>query len=454
MNKSSQLATESIVPLFFKLAIPTIAAQIVNLLYNIVDRIYIGNIEGVGFLALTGLGLCFPIIIIITAFCSLFGAGGAPKAAIAIGEGDIAKAEKIMGNCFVCLIGTAVVLTIVFSIFSEDLLYLFGASSDTIGYAKSYLDIYILGSICVLITTGMNYFITAQGFTKISMATIMIGAVLNIVLDPIFIFVFGMGVQGAALATIISQAVSAIWVVKFLVGKKAILKLKLSNFALDPKIVLSVMALGVSPFVMSSTESILNISFNVSLANYGGDLAVGTMTILSSVMQFCTLPLQGMAQGAQPIISFNYGARNFDRVKKAFKILLITALIYTSIYWIVIMTSADSIVRIFGNDTALNEMAAWALRIYLGGSILLGAQFACQNTFLALNQPKISLFLACLRKLVLLIPLIFILPNFFEDKVFAVFLAEPVSDAIASLVTLACFILLFPKIMKKAKANL
>lgn len=442
MNKQEDtLGSAPVGKLLFQLALPAIAAQIVNLLYNLVDRIYIGHIPEVGSLALTGLGISFPIIILIVAFSALFGFGGAPRASIAMGRGDKDQAEEIMGQSFLALCVTGVVLTVLFYVFCDPLLYLFGASDSTIPYASSYLHIYVLGSVFVLITTGMNAFITSQGFAKIGMFTTFIGAGLNIILDPIFIFGFKLGVSGAALATIISQSVSAIWVLKFLFGKKTVLKIKRKNLKLQYSVLGPVMALGVSPFIMQATESIISICFNTSLKKYGGDLAVGSMTILASVMQAAMLPLQGMTQGMQPIVSYNFGAGKLDRVKKAFKLTLITCLVYTTLLWSLSEFAPGLFARVFTADQELIDYSAWALRIYMGSICFFGAQIACQQTFVALGKAAQSLFLAVLRKIILLIPLIYIFPLFFADKVFAVFLAEPVADflAVASTVLLFSF---------------
>ena len=332
MERNSQkqnLGEDPVGPLLLKLAIPTIIAQIVNLLYNLVDRIYIGHIPEVGDMALTGLGLCFPVIMMITAFSSLIGAGGAPRAAIYMGKGDMDSAEQILGNCTAMLFGLSIALTVLLESGGPAILRLFGASDNTFPYAISYMRIYVFGTICVMTTLGLNMFVTTQGFSKISMMTVLIGAVLNIILDPIFIFVLGMGVQGAALATILSQGVSALWVLRFLTGKKTRLKIRPVKMRVRRKVILPVLALGVAPFIMNLTESLLNVAFNSSLAKFGGDAAVGAMTILSSIMQLQFLPVQGLGQGAQPLISFNYGAGKIDRVKKTFRILLASSLVYT-----------------------------------------------------------------------------------------------------------------------------
>ena len=448
-QEKNPLGIEPVGKLFFKLAIPSVLAQLVNLLYNLVDRIYIGHIEDVGDIALTGVGVCFPIIIIISAFSSLCGMGGAPKAAIKMGEGNTEEANKILGNCTMLTIITSIILTLVVQIFKEPLLYLFAASDNTITYALDYIGIYSLGTIFVMISLGLNAFITTQGFSKISMLNVIIGAVTNIILDPIFIFGFNMGVKGAALATIISQAVSSFFVVRFLLSKKTRLKLELKYLKLDIKIILSVVSLGLAPFIMQSTEAILNICFNTSLYKYGGDIAVGTMTILSSLMQFAMLPIQGFAQGAQPIISYNLGSRQPDRIKKAFKILLIISVSFSVMFWLVSMLLPSTLIGIFTDKKELIEFASRALRIYMAVICLFGIQLACQQTFVSLGNAPVSLFLALLRKVILLIPLIYIVPLFMENKCDAVFLAEPIADLIAVSTTGIMFLIIFKKTMKK-----
>ena len=447
--KSQAMATERVPKLLAQLAIPAVVAQVINLLYNIVDRIYIGHIPEYGADALTGVGLFMPVLMLINAFALLAGAGGAPRAAIAMGRKDNRTAEKIMGNCFSLLLWMAIILTLLFYLFAPQLLDLFGASSDTLPYAVSYARIYILGTVFVLIVLGMNPFITTQGFAKISMLTTVIGAIINIVLDPVFIFALDLGVKGAAIATVLSQAVSAAWILRFLTGKKSVLRLRKVNFVLEKKIIFPCIALGVSTFVMMATESLLSASFTSSLSHFGGDIAVGSMTILTSVCQLVVLPLQGICQGGQPIISYNYGAGNATRVKEAFRCQLITCVVFGTVCWAFVMLVPQVFVGLFTNDMALQDYAAWALRIYMAGIFAFSLQICCQQSFMALGQAKTSLLLACLRKIILLIPLIFILPNFFADKVFAVFLAEPISDIIAALVTTVTFFLQFNKILKK-----
>lgn len=439
MSQEVDLGKEPVGHLLFILAVPAITSQVVNALYNMVDRMYIGHIPEVGSAALTGVGVCFPIIMIISAFAYLFGMGGAPRASIFMGKKDNDTAEKILGNCTTSLMIIAVLLTVLVLIFQEPLLYLFGASENTIGYAMDYMTIYAIGTIFVQLTLGLNAFISAQGFSKISMLTVVIGAVTNIVLDPIFIFGLNMGVQGAAVATVMSQALSAIWAFWFLSGKKTILKLKRENLKINFHILLPCIALGVAPFAMQATESVLVLCFNSSLLKYGGDLAVGAMTILSSVMQFAMLPLQGLTQGGQPIISYNYGAKQGDRVQKAFKLQTISCFSYSSILWLLIMIFPSLFVAIFTSDPQLTEITIWALRIYMAGVLLMGIQISCQQTFIAFGNSKKSAFLAVFRKILVLIPLIYILPMFISDQVFAVFLAEPIADTIAVLTTSTMF---------------
>lgn len=434
-GRNQDMGSGSIPGLMVNLAVPAVVAQLINMLYNIVDRIYIGHIPEAGASALTGVGLFLPILMMINAFAMLAGAGGAPRAAIAMGKGDQKGAQKILGNCFSVLMLFAVVLTVVFYVFAPQLLRMFGASEVTLPYALSYARIYILGIVFVMVVMGLNPFITTQGFAKFSMVTTVVGAVCNIILDPILIFGFGMGVQGAAVATVVSQAVSAVWVLKFLRGSRTLLKLTAADMRVEPGVILPCLALGISTFVMLSTESILNISFNSSLSRFGGDVAVGAMTIISSCNQLVTLPLQGICQGGQPIMSYNYGAGRKERVKEAFKCQFLACAGYALLMWLLLLLVPRVFAGIFSSDSALVEYTVWAMRIYMAGIFSTGVQISCQQAFMALGQAKISLLMACLRKLVLLIPLIFILPFVFSDKVFGVFVAEPVSDIIAATVT-------------------
>lgn len=448
-NKKEFLATEPIGKLLFRLSIPTVVAQLINMLYNIVDRIYIGHMPSDGSLALTGVGVCMPLIMLVAAFAALVSSGGAPRASIFMGEKDQTSAEKTLGNCFSLQIVVSVILTAVLFIWNKDLLLAFGASENTIGYATDYMSIYAIGTLFVQMTLGMNTFITAQGFTTVSMVSVIIGAVCNIVLDPIFIFGFGMGVKGAALATIISQMLSCVWIISFLCGKKTQLKLKKENLKLRADIILPCIALGTAAFVMQSSESVISVCFNSSLLKYGGDIAVGAMTIMTSVMQFAMLPLQGIAQGAQPITSYNFGAKNAGRVKKTFRLLLITCLTYSIALWAAVMIAPGVFVKIFTSDASLAQFAAPMLRIYLGGLGLFGIQIACQMTFTSLGKAANSIVVAVVRKFVLLLPLIYIMPSLLADKTQAVYMAEPVADIIAVTFTAILFTFQFKKALKE-----
>lgn len=452
---SNDLGRGSIGKLLFKLAVPAILAQIINALYNIVDRIYIGRIPETGDLALTGIGLTFPILMLITAFSSLIGMGGAPCAAIKMGEGKKAEAEKILGNSLSALLVISAILMVFFYSFKGPLLMMFGASSNTFGYANDYLSIYLMGTISVQLALGMNPFINTQGFAGMGMATVLIGAISNIILDPIFIFGFGMGVKGAAIATIISQTISAVWVMWFLLGKKTKLKIRKSNMKISKKILLPIVALGVAPFIMQATESLVNIVLNKSLFIYGskvggeayGDTAVGAMTIISSVLQVMIMPISGLAQGAQPIISYNYGANNMDRVKKTFKVLFISSVTMALTLWAMVMIFPGFFVSLFNDKPELTEMTIWGMRIFLSMIWVMGAQMACQQTFIALGQAKISLFLALLRKVILLVPLVLILPLGLGFN--GIFYAEPIADTLAATTTVICFVLSYKKIIQK-----
>ena len=447
------METEKVGRLLFSMAFPAIIAQIINVLYNIVDRMYIGHIPDIGADALTGVGVTMPLIMVISAFAALVSMGGAPRASIKMGMKDKNAAERILGNCTSALVIVALILTALVLLFGKQMLMMFGASENTIGYALDYMNIYAMGTIFVQLSLGLNAFITAQGFAKTSMLTVTIGAVTNIILDPILMFGFGMGVKGAALATIISQAISAVWVIWFLMGKRSQLTIRKENLKIDLKVFLPCIALGMSPFVMQATESILVITFNSSLQHYGGDLAVGAMTILSSVMQFSILPIMGLTQGAQPIISYNYGAKNLLRVKETFVLLLKSTLVYSTLLWLMVMLFPQIFAGMFTGDARLIAATISALRIYMAASLLLAVQISCQQTFIALGNAKISIFLALLRKVILLIPLIFILPQFIEDKVTAVFLAEPIADIIAVTVTSVIFAMQFKKLLGESSES-
>ena len=449
MDKKADLGTAPIGKLLFRLAIPTVVAQLINMLYNIVDRIYIGRIPEVGSLALTGVGVCMPLILIVSAFAAMAGGGGAPRASIFMGKGQNDNAEKTLAGCFSLLSIIALVLTGVLLLWGDDLLLAFGASSDTIGFASDYLSIYAIGTIFVQLTLGMNAFITAQGFAKQGMLSVLIGAVCNIALDPVFIFGLGMGVKGAALATILSQAVSCVWVLLFLTGKTTILKLRIKNLNLTPSVIFPCVALGMATFIMQSTESLISVCFNTSLQKYGGDVAVGAMTILTSVMQFAMLPMQGIGQGAQPIMSFNYGAGDSGRVKKTFRLLLTVCLSYSLVIWACIMLFPQVFAGIFTPDATLLDFTAKALRIYCAGLGLFGIQIACQMAFVSLGQALCSMTVAIMRKFVLLLPLIYLMPVLISDKTMGVYMAEPVADVLAVTFTAILFFIVFRKAMKK-----
>lgn len=451
-NNKDFLGTQPIGRLLLKLALPTVAAQLINMLYNIVDRMYIGHIKDVGALALTGVGVCMPLIMIISAFAALVGNGGAPRASIYMGKKDTDTAQKILGNCFSLQIILSIILTIILLIGNKTFLLAFGASENTISYAVNYMNIYAIGTIFVQLTLGMNAFITAQGFAKIGMLSVLIGAVANIILDPVFIFGMNMGVRGAALATIISQALSCIWVLSFLFGKKTFLKIKPENLRLHAKIILPCVALGSSLFIMQASESIISVCFNSSLLKYGGDIAVGAMTILTSVMQFAMLPLQGLGQGAQPIMSYNYGAKNNDRVRKTFRLLLKVSFGYSIVLWAIVMLLPQMFAMMFTSDNALLSFTSQALRIYMASMFMFGIQIACQMAFNALGKAKDSIIVAVMRKFILLIPLIYIMPAIFKaNQTNAVYMAEPVADFIAVCFTAILFAFEFKKAMKENK---
>lgn len=452
-KKTVDLGQGSVGKLIFKLAVPAITAQIINLLYNVVDRIFIGHLEGIGATALTGVGVAMPVIMLISAFAALIGMGGAPRAAILLGKQDKEGAQQVLGNCVTAILIISVVLTTVFLAFKTQILMFFGASEATLPYAESYMQIYAAGTIFVQAALGLNMFITTQGFASKSMLTVIIGAVINIVLDPILMFGFHMGVRGAALATVIAQGVSAIWVLCFLSSKKSQIKIRKKYLRLRAKTIFPVLALGVSPFIMQSTESLISICYNTSLLKYGSDLAVGSMTILTSIIQFSMLPLMGITQGAQPVISYNFGAENTERVKKGFRILIISCLSFSTVLWALCMAAPQIFAKMFTEDEALIEMTKWSLRIFASGILFFGAQLACQQTFIAIGNAKVSVFLALFRKVALMIPLIFILPYFFEDKVMAVFLAEPISDIVAVIVTVILFSISFRRTMQEMETR-
>ncbi len=455
MQQSNQfLGTDPIPRLLRRLAVPTVTAQLINMLYNIVDRIYIGHMPVDGALALTGVGVCMPVIMVVAAFASLVASGGAPRASIAMGRGDNEEAQKILGNCFLFQVFISLLLSAALLLWGRPILLTFGASENTIAYATDYLSIYALGTLFVQLTLGMNAFITAQGFTKISMASVMIGAVCNIVLDPIFIYAFGMGVRGAALATILSQAVSCCWVLLFLTGKKTLLRLQRHNLRLSPRILLPCLALGLAPFIMGASESVIAVCYNSSLLAAGGDIAVGAMTILTSVMQFAMLPLQGLGQGAQPIASYNYGAKNPQRVRATFWLLLKVSLLYSALFWALLMLAPQVFVGMFTADAALAAFTISAMRVYFAVLLIFGLQVACQMTFIAIGSAKASIIVAVMRKFVLLIPLIYLLPRLFSaTPTTAIYAAEPVADLLAVTFTAVLFGIQFKKSMKKLESE-
>lgn len=443
--KDTRLGTESIPKLMVQLAVPSVIAQLINVLYNIVDRIYIGRIPEVGHLALTGVGVTFPILTLISAFSSFVGAGGAPLAAISLGKGEREKSEHILGNSFSMLLLFSVTLTLLFQLGKEPLLYMFGASDNTITYAMDYITIYLWGTVFVQIALGLNLFITSQGQARIAMLSVLIGAVINIVLDPIFIFGFHMGVKGAAYATIFSQAVSAAWVLWFLCSKKSSIRIRTCYLKLSGKIVKNISMLGISPFIMSSTESAISIVLNHGLQTYGGDLYVGSMTILQSVMQLLSIPIGGFTQGVQPIISYNYGAQKFDRVKKTAKLLISSTFLLSFLFTLMTLFFPGVFGSLFTSQPELLELVKKVMPIYMFGMLIFGLQNGCQATFLGLGQAKISIFIALLRKVFLLIPLAIILPRFFG--VMGIYYSEPIADLISATTAITLFLISIRKIL-------
>ncbi len=451
-DNKERLGTAPLGRLMFELAVPTVFAQIINMLYNMVDRIYVGRIPGDGSLALAGLGVSFPVILLVSAFSALVGMGGAPQAAIRMGKKDYEGAEKILGNSAVFLVVMALVLCVVFQIGKERILMLFGASEATLPFANRYLGIYLLGTVSVQLSLGLNQFITCQGFSRVGMMTVLIGAVINIILDPILIFVLGMGVSGAALATILSQTVSAVWVVHFLCSKKSNLRLRKETLRLDPQVLKPVLLLGISPFIMQSTECLVQLTFNTGMQTFGNDYYVGAMTVIFSLSQFLFLPMSGIAQGATPIISYCYGAGNTKRVMETFKLLLIVIMVFTTGISASFILFPRVFVSLFSPDPQIVDIAAYGLRIYCFGFLIFGAQMACQQTFLALGEAKISIFLALLRKVILLIPLAVILPRLGMGTD-GLFYAEPISDILAAIAAVTVFALNIKKILARAEVS-
>lgn len=438
-NDNELLAAMPVPKAFIKLALPAVAAQLINILYNLVDKMFIGHIPEVGKEALAGVGVTAPVILAISAFAALVSMGGAPKASIFMGKGDNEQAEKVMGSCTWMLIVFSVVLTAFMLIFGKMILQLFGASDDTISYATDYMNIYCLGTLFTQLTLGLNAFITAQGKTLISMCNVAVGAVTNIVLDAILINGFGMGVRGAALATVIAQGVSTCFVIHYLVTPKSQLKLRLKNIRFERQLLLPCIFLGTSPALMQLTENMVAISFNTSLQKYGGDMAVASMSILTSIMQFVMLLLPGLVQGAQPLLSYNLGAKNISRVKKTFRLLLICCVSGSFLIWLVCMLIPGNVASVFTGDMALITYTEKSMRIYLAMLLIYGVQVACQYSFVALDQAKKAIFLTIWRKIILLIPLIFILPQILSGSAMGVFLAEPIADTIAVCTTAPMF---------------
>lgn len=444
-SKEEKLGTAPLFKLMMSMGIPTLVAQIINLLYNIIDRIYIGHIPEVGAVALTGVGLALPMIVIISAFSAFVGAGGAPLSAIALGKGDKEEAERILGNGLSLLFIFSAILMIVFFIVKRPVLFLIGASEATFPYANQYMTIYIFGTLFVQISLGLNPYITAQGCSKTAMLSVLIGAVLNIALDPLFIFAFGMGIRGAALATVISQFVSAVWVLHFLIGKERAIGIRRKHLRIKGKIVGKIMSLGVAPFIMQATESFVSIVMNSGLQRYGGDMYVGTLTIMQSIMQFVSIPTNGFTQGVQPIISYNFGAGNKERVKKTFFAMLGIIMGYTVLLTGTIMIVPELFAKMFTDSTELISLVGRVMPVFMCGMLIFGVQMSCQTTFLALGQAKVSLFVALLRKVILLIPLAIILPRI-TGSAMSIYYAEPISDVISAVTCGILFASLFGKI--------
>ena len=446
-QQSEKLGKEPLRKLFFTMAIPSVLAQLINVLYNIVDRIYIGHIKDIGSLALTGVGVTFPIIKVVSAFSAFAGQGGAPLASILLGAKDQEKAEKVLGSSTALLLVFSISLTLIFQILKTPLLYAFGASDNVIGFAQDYIGLYLWGTIFVMLSLGLNTFISGQGNAKTAMFSVLIGAVTNIILDPIFIFVMNMGVKGAALATVISQAFSAIWVVNFLISKKSSLKIKRENLKLDMKFVKKIGSLGCSPFIMQSTESLVLLTLNSGLQKYGGDLYVGSMSILISVLQLIFVPVSGIAQGVQPIISYNFGAGNRERVVKTFKTLLIVCLMATMFMGGIAVLFPNFYVKMFTESEELMKLTSKMMPIFTLGMCIFGIQQSIQVTFLAMGQAKFSIFIALLRKVILLVPLAIILPRFLGVK--GIYYAEPMADITSVVVASITFALNFKSILKQ-----
>ena len=451
-KQKNDFSQGSVVVNILKLALPMTLAQLINVLYNIVDRIYIGMIPENATLSLTGLGLCLPIISMVTAFANLFGMGGAPLCSIERGRGNVREAEAIMGNSFVLMVITGIVLTILGLAFKRPMLYLFGASDATIGYADAYITIYLLGNIFVMTGLGMNSFINSQGFGTIGMMTVLLGAVANIILDPIFIFVFHMGVRGAALATIISQFLSAVWILVFLTGKKALLRLKPSAMRLTKKRVKDIIGLGMSGFTMSITNSTVQVMYNAMLQRFGGDLYVGIMTVINSVREVISMPVNGVTQSAQPILGYNYGAKEYNRVKTGIVFMSIVSILYTTLVWGVVHGFPEFFIRMFNREGDLIEAGIPAMRVYFFGFFMMSLQFAGQAVFVGLGKAKRAVFFSIFRKIVIVTPLIIMLPVVFGLGTTGILMAEPISNFIGGA---ACFgtmlVTVWPELKKVEK---
>ncbi len=437
MKRKNDFTKGSVPKSILSLALPMTLAQLINILYNIVDRMYIGRLPNASTLALTGIGVTFPIITIIMAFANLFGMGGAPLCSIARGRGDNEEAEKIMGNSFALLIISGILLTLLGLIFKKPLLFLFGASDATFSYANDYISIYLLGTIFVMISLGMNSFINSQGFGRMGMMTILLGAIVNIVLDPIFIFVFNMGVKGAAFATIISQFLSSLWVLKFLTGKNTILKLKFKNFKIDLSILKRIVSLGLSTFIMALTNSTVQIICNITLQSYGGDLYVGIMTVINSIREIIMMPVSGITNGSQPVLGFNYGAKEYKRVRSGIKFMSIVCILYTTLIWLILRMFPEFFIRIFNSEPELIQKGIPSMNIYFFGFFAMSLQFAGQSTYVALGRSKQAVFFSLLRKIIIVVPLTLILPRMFNLGTTGVFLAEPISNFLGGT---ACYV--------------
>lgn len=447
MSESDRLLAALPVPkAFFQLAAPAVAAQLINILYNLVDKMFIGRIPTVGKQALAGVGVTTPVILAISAFAALVSMGSVPKASIFLGKGQQEQAEKVMGSCTWMLLLLSGFLTVLLLLFGRPVLLLFGASGDTIFFAADYMHVYCLGTVFTQLTLGLNAFITAQGKTLVSMRNVAVGAVANIVLDAVLINGFGMGVKGAALATIIAQGASACFVVGYLCTGKSVLRLRRRNIRFDGGLLWPCVLLGTSPALMQLTENLVAISFNTALQTYGGDMAVASMSILSSVMQIVMLLLPGLVQGAQPLLSYNLGAKNIPRVKKTFRLLLICCVSGSFLIWLLCMLAPGAVASVFTNDAALIAYTAWSMRIYLAVMLIYGVQVACQYSFVALDQAPKAIFLTVWRKIILLIPLIFLLPHLWPNAVMGVFLAEPIADTIAVCTTAPMFFVYYRKL--------